>query len=100
MNCKLHNSTQLYKPRNPQSSDYFKCTQDLFEEIEMVWEARYERQCGFWWPYVHNVIYRYLDCGDLRSGFARVKCADCNHDIFYRFHVNAAISAPHAIKKE
>jgi len=23
------------------------------------------------------VIYRYLDCGDLHNGFARVKCKDC-----------------------
>lgn len=23
------------------------------------------------------MIYRYLDCGDLHNGFARVKCKDC-----------------------
>jgi hypothetical protein len=46
----------IYKPRNPQASDYFKCTQDLFEELEMVWDDRYERQCGFFRPYVRDVI--------------------------------------------
>jgi len=27
-----------------------------------------------------DVIYRYLDCGDLHFGFARVKCAECGHE--------------------
>jgi ribosomal protein S27E len=27
-----------------------------------------------------DVINRYLDCGDLHCGFARVKCYDCNHE--------------------
>ncbi|MBW2154266.1 MAG: transposase zinc-binding domain-containing protein, partial [Deltaproteobacteria bacterium] len=27
-----------------------------------------------------EVIYRYLDCGDLRFGFARVKCKDCGYE--------------------
>ncbi len=81
----LQNITDVYKPRNPQASDYFKCTQDLFEELEMVWEDRYERQCGFWRPYVKDVILRYLDCGDLHNGFARVKCPDCNHEYLLPF---------------
>ncbi len=52
----LQNITDVYKPRNPQASDYFKCTQDIFEELEMVWGDRYERQCGFWRPYVKDVL--------------------------------------------
>jgi len=40
----------------------------------------------FWWlslpqygGYVEQVIHRYLDCGDLHNGFARVKCKDYGH---------------------
>jgi len=29
---------------------------------------------------VSQVIYRYLDCGDLHLGFARVRCMDCGHE--------------------
>ena len=32
-----------------------------------------------------DVIYKYLDCGDLRQGFARVKCDDCNHEYLLPF---------------
>jgi len=41
---------------------------------------RNRRQYGFWRPYVQQVIYRYLDCGDIHNGFARVKCKDCGHE--------------------
>ena len=31
------------------------------------------------------MIYRYLDCGDLHLGFARVKCTDCGHEYLLPF---------------
>ncbi|SNT25509.1 Putative transposase, partial [Anaerovirgula multivorans] len=46
--------------------------------MESVWEERYQSKYGFWRPYITNVIYRYLDCGDPHFGFARVKCGDCS----------------------
>ena len=51
----------------------------------MVWDDRYERQYGFLRPYVRDVIYRYLDCGDLHLGFARVRCHDCGHEYLLPF---------------
>ena len=40
---------------------------------------------GFWHPYVMNVIYRYLDCGDRHFGFARVRCSECGHEYLLAF---------------
>jgi hypothetical protein len=34
---------------------------------------------------VLDVIHRYLDCGDLHFGFARVKCEDCGHEYLLAF---------------
>ena len=81
----FQSNTAIYKPRNPQASDYFRCTESHFEKLEMVWDDLYERKYGFWRPYVKNVILRYLDCGDLHNGFARVKCPDCNHEYLLPF---------------
>ena len=78
-------ANDVYQSRNPRASDYFNCTEAHFEELEMLWDDRYERRYGFWRPYVMEVIYRYLDCGDLRCGFARVKCNDCNHEYLLPF---------------
>jgi len=50
-----------------------------------VWDDRYQIRFGFWRPYVMDVIRRYLDCGDLHFGFARVKCKDCGHEYLLAF---------------
>jgi hypothetical protein len=48
----------------------------------MHWRDRYVLCYGFWRPYVTDVIYRYLACGDLHFGFARVHCQDYGHEYF------------------
>jgi len=32
-----------------------------------------------------TVIYKYLDCGDLHMGFARVRCENCGHEYLLAF---------------
>jgi len=66
----------VYQPRNPKASAYYSCLEDHFEQLETVWDERYQSRFGFWRPYVTDVIRRYLDCADLHFGFARVKCED------------------------
>jgi len=70
----------VYRPRNPQDSDYYRCVEDNFETFIQIYDEHYSRQYGFWRPYVEQVIYRYLDCSNLHNGFARVKCKDCGHE--------------------
>jgi hypothetical protein len=36
-------------------------------------------------PHVKQVMERYLDCGNLLNGFARIKCEDCNHEYLLTF---------------
>jgi len=63
----------VYRPRNPQLPDYYRCVADFFETFISIYDECFSRQYGFWRPYIEQVIYRYLDCGDLHNGFARVK---------------------------
>ncbi len=69
-----------YKPCNPKAGQYYQCIEGHFEELEMVWDDCYTRRYGYWRSHVMDVIYRYLDCGDLHFGFARVKYMDCGHE--------------------
>ena len=46
--------------------------EDYFETFVQIYEEHFSRQYGFWWPYLQQVIYRYLDCGDLHNGFILV----------------------------
>jgi hypothetical protein len=75
----------VYRPRHPQDSDYYRCVEDCFETFMQVYDDLYSRQYGFWRPYIEKVIYRYLDCGGLHNGFARVKCKDCGHEYLLAF---------------
>jgi hypothetical protein len=75
----------VYRPRNPRASGYYQCVESHFEHLEQAWDDRYAPRLGFWRPYVKDVIYRYLDCGDLSCGFARVKCMDCGHEYLLAF---------------
>ena len=75
----------IYRPRNPQSSDYYRCVEDCFETFVGIYDDHFSRQYGFWRPYIEKVIYRYLDCGDPHNGFARVKCIDCGHEYLLAF---------------
>ena len=78
-------SAAVYRPRNPQLSDYYRCVEDYFETFVGIYDEHFSRQYGFWRPYVEQVIYRYLDCGILHNGFARVKCKDCGHEYLLAF---------------
>jgi hypothetical protein len=50
----------VYRPRNPQSSDYSRCVEDYFETFVGIYDEHFSRQYGFWRPYVEQVV-RY--CG-------------------------------------
>ena len=74
-----------YQPRKPQESQYYQCVEDNFETLEQVYDERFASKYGFFRPYVKQVIYRYLDCGILHHGFARVRCGDCGHEYLLAF---------------
>jgi hypothetical protein len=75
----------VYRQRKPQNLPYYQCVEENFEMFEQVYEDRFERRYGFFRPYVKQVIYRYLDCGILHNGFARIRCEDCGHEYLLAF---------------
>ena len=50
----------VYQPRNPKASAYYRCVEEHFEQLEAVWDERYQLRFGFWRPYVTDVLQRYL----------------------------------------
>ena len=57
-----------------------------------MYEERLERAYGFYRPYLRSVIYRYLDCGILRNGFARVRCGECGHEYLLAFVLKRSVN--------
>lgn len=81
----MPDTSAFYQPRKPQTSQYYQCVEDHFERFEQVYDDRFAEQYGFLRSYVKMVIYRYLDCGILYNGFARVRCKDCGHEYLLAF---------------
>jgi hypothetical protein len=50
-----------------------RCVEDHLETFIQAYEERFERNYGFFRPYLQKVIYRYLDFGDRYNGFAQHK---------------------------
>ncbi len=53
-----------YTSRTPRKNRYYRLVEDNFEQLEKVWEQKYRQKYGYWRPYVTDVIYKFLDCGD------------------------------------
>ena len=37
----------VYRPRNPQDSDYYRCVEDYFETFIQIYDEHFSRQYGF-----------------------------------------------------
>ena len=89
----------VYRPRRPQASDFYACVEDNFEELERVYDERYSKQHGFWRPIIRHVIHEFLDCGDLRCGFARVRCGSCRSEYLLAFSCKRRYFCPSCHQK-
>jgi hypothetical protein len=50
--------TAVYRSRNSQATDYYRCVEDHLETFVRIYEERFERTYGFFRPYLQKVIYR------------------------------------------
>jgi ribosomal protein S27E len=60
----------------------------LFHHFDLfltAYERRFEKEYGYFRPIIHEVVERYLDCGNPRSGFARIRCPDCHAEHLLTF---------------
>jgi len=77
--------TGVYHPRNPESSSLWQLFNHHFESFVRCYEERFEKKYGFLRNVFRNVVEKYLRCGDLKEGFARIRCEDCKHEFLLAF---------------
>jgi len=56
-----------------------------FDQFLAEYESRFEKEYGFLRPIVKEVVERYLDCGNPKCGFARIRCPSCGEERFVMF---------------
>jgi hypothetical protein len=67
----------VYRRREPRATPLYALMESLYERLKRTWEERFEARYGSWRGFVDAVVARYLDCGLLDRGFARVYCDSC-----------------------
>ena len=76
------NPLLLYRPRDPQASDLWRLLDEHFDSFQQVYDDRFGAKYGYWRPIVERSVAAFLKCGDRQAGFARVRCPDCQHEMF------------------
>jgi hypothetical protein len=69
--------TGVYRPRHPERTVLYRVLFHYFDRFLAEYESRFEKEYGFLRPIIKEVVERYLDCGNPRCGFARIRCPDC-----------------------
>ncbi len=76
---------KIYRRRKPQETSLWKLLEHYFLEFEERYDDLFQQQYGFYRPVISHVVQKYLECGDLSEGFARIKCPDCHHEYILAF---------------
>ena len=75
----------VYCPRHPERSVLHRVLSHHFERFLTEYEGRFEQEYGYFRPVVKEVVEKYLDCGNPRCGFARVRCRTCREEYLLTF---------------
>lgn len=71
---------KIYKPRNAQGTASYKIFDQHYYEFKQVYNQKYIWKYGFFRPIIDETVRRFLKCGILKYGFARIKCTNCNKE--------------------
>ena len=91
----------VYHPRDPTASPLWKLLDDHYASFRSHYPAVFEKRYGFFRPVVDEVVEDYLACGDLREGFARVRCtgAGCDEEYLAAFSCHGRWFCPSCHQK-
>ncbi len=77
-----------------------KLVERFYPEFERMYEEHYQDRYGFWRPIIGTPVERFLECGDLKQGFARVRCAKCRHEVCVAFSCRGRCICPSCLPAE
>ena len=92
-------ATALYRPRRPQASPLWRLLDRYRDEFQRIYDERYQKRYGFWRPVIERTVEKFLACGDLKQGFARVRCPRCRYEFFVAFSCRRRCLCPSCHQK-
>jgi len=94
--------SRVYQQRHPERTVLYQVLFHYFEQFLQEYENRFERRYGYLRPIVQEVVEKYLDCGNPKCGFARIRCPDCGAERLLMFSCKTRGFCPtcHAKRRE
>jgi hypothetical protein len=90
---------KMYRTRDLEASPFMAPVRDYFDEFEQVYPEQFQKRFGYWRPVIRTSIVKFLKCGDLKEGFARVRCPDCGTEFFVAFSCRQRCCCPSCDQK-
>jgi hypothetical protein len=92
----------VYHPRDPTASPLWRCLDVHYEAFRRNYPATFQETHGFFRPVVDEVVEDYLECGDLRNGFARIRCTTpgCGKEMLLAFSCKGRWFCPSCHEKK
>jgi hypothetical protein len=64
-----------------------------------VYPEKYQPRYGLLRPIIPEVVHKFLDCGNLERGFARIRCDHCEHEYLLAFSCKSRWFCPSCHQK-
>jgi hypothetical protein len=84
----------VYRPRRARASPLYRLLDEHFQTFATVYDERFAARWGPWRRVVAEVVEKFLACGILTHGFARVRCAGCRHEYLLAFSCKCRYFCP------
>ena len=75
----------IYRQRHPERTAFYRVLFHYFDEFVAEYENYFEREYGCFRPVIQDVVEKYLDFGNPKCGFARIRCIDCGKEFLLYF---------------
>jgi hypothetical protein len=84
----------IYRPRRPQESPLYRLAEDQFDTLVGIHERQFQQRYGRLRGAARRAVEKYLDCGILDQGFARVVCERCRAEFLVAFSCKTRYFCP------
>ena len=81
-------------------SPLFRLLDTHYEEFRHLYDDRFSKRYGFWRPVTDEVVSKYLQCGDLHFGFARIRWEECGTEYLRPFSCKCRGFCPSCSKRK
>jgi len=75
----------VYQPRDRKASPLWQIFNRCYQAFEDVYDEKLEKRFGFFRAVIGESVRAFLKCGDMKQGFARIRCPNCGNEQILSF---------------